>query len=70
MLNQLKSHASVRLYKDEPITDKTFYEMLHAAQHAASSNFAQAYSVIRVKDPVKKDWSMPQNFIKRIVSPD
>lgn len=55
MLDQLKSHASVRLYKDEPITDKTFHEMLHAAQHAASSNFAQAYSVIRVKGPVKKD---------------
>lgn len=55
MLDLLKSHSSVRLYKDEPISDEIFYEMLHAAQHAASSNFVQAYSVIRVKDSVKKN---------------
>lgn len=55
MLDLLKSHKSVRIYKEEPISDKTFHEMLHAAQHAASSNFVQAYSVIRVKDPVKKN---------------
>lgn len=55
MLDLLTSHASVRKYKDVPISDETFHEMLHAAQHAASSNFVQAYSVIRVKDPVKRD---------------
>lgn len=55
MLDLLKSHASVRKYKDEPISDETFHELLHAAQHAASSNFVQAYSVVRVKDPVKRD---------------
>lgn len=55
MLDLLTSHASVRKYKDEPISDETFHKMLHAAQHAASSNFAQAYSVIQVKDPVKRD---------------
>ncbi|MBD8005653.1 oxygen-insensitive NADPH nitroreductase [Bacillus norwichensis] len=54
MLDLLRSHASVRKYKDVPISDETFHEMLHAAQHAASSNFVQAYSVIRVKDQVKR----------------
>ncbi|GIN94460.1 NADPH-dependent oxidoreductase [Siminovitchia terrae] len=55
MLDLLRSHASVRKYKDVPISDETFHEMLHAAQHAASSNFVQAYSVIRVKDQVKRN---------------
>src|SRR5699024_10961551 len=54
MLSLLKSHASVRKYKDEPISDEEFHELLHAAQHAATSNFVQAYSVIQVKDEDKK----------------
>jgi len=54
MLNILKSHTSVRDYQNVPISDQEFYELIHAAQHAASSNFAQAYSVIHVKDPKKK----------------
>lgn len=54
MLDLLKSHRSVRKYKDEQITDEQFHELLSAAQHAASSNFVQAYSVIQVKDEEKK----------------
>lgn len=54
MLDLLKNHRSVRKYKDEPITDEQFHELLHAAQHAASSSFVQAYSVIQVKDEEKK----------------
>ncbi|HLR71597.1 MAG TPA: NADPH-dependent oxidoreductase [Pseudogracilibacillus sp.] len=54
MLEILTSHASVRRYKNEPISDEVFHRLLHAAQHAASSNFVQAYSVIQVKDPEKK----------------
>lgn len=55
MLQLLKSHTSVRDYTDEPISDETFYDMIEAAQHAASSNFVQAYSVIRVRDEKKKE---------------
>ncbi|WP_404314611.1 oxygen-insensitive NADPH nitroreductase [Bacillus lumedeiriae] len=54
MLDLLKSHVSVRKYKEEPISDETFFELLEAAQHAASSHFVQAYSVIRVKDREKQ----------------
>lgn len=54
MIDLLKSHQSIRKYKNEPISDQTFHQMLHAAQHAASSNFIQAYSVIQVKDEEKK----------------
>src|SRR5690625_3346559 len=55
MLQLLKSHTSVRDYTDEPISDETFFDMIEAAQHAASSNFVQAYSVIRVQDETKKE---------------
>lgn len=54
MIDLLTSHASVRKYTDEPISDETFHRLLHAAQHAASSHFVQAYSVIQVKDEEKK----------------
>lgn len=54
MLDVLKSHTSVRQYTNEEITDETFYELLNAAQHAASSNFIQAYSVIEITDPKVK----------------
>lgn len=55
LLDLLKSHTTVRDYEDTPISDETFKEMLHAAQHASSSHFVQAYSVIQVKDPAKKE---------------
>lgn len=54
MIDLLKSHASVRKYTDEQISDEVFYELLEAAQHAASSHFVQAYSVVRVKDEEKR----------------
>ncbi|KKB35102.1 oxygen-insensitive NADPH nitroreductase [Bacillus thermotolerans] len=54
MLDLLKSHASVRKYTDEPISDETFLELMETAQHAASSHFVQAYSVIRIKDEEKR----------------
>lgn len=54
MLQLMKAHTTVRKYTDEPISDDTFHQLIEAAQHAASSNFVQAYSVIQVKDETKK----------------
>ncbi|KAB7708610.1 oxygen-insensitive NADPH nitroreductase [Bacillus aerolatus] len=54
MFDLLKSHASVRKYTNEQISDETFRDLLEAAQHAASSHFVQAYSVVRVKDSEKR----------------
>jgi len=53
VLNLLQNHASVRKYKDTKIPNETLHNMIHAAQHAASSHFVQAYSVIRVTDKDK-----------------
>lgn len=55
MIDLLKKHASVRLYKDEPLSKEVVTELVQAGQHAASSNFVQAYSVIHVTDPAKRE---------------
>ncbi|MBD7983860.1 oxygen-insensitive NADPH nitroreductase [Sporosarcina sp. Sa2YVA2] len=54
VINLLKSHASVRDYKDIPLTKEDVAELVQAGQHAASSNFVQAYSVIYVTDDTKR----------------
>ncbi len=51
VLQMMKKHVSVRKYKSEPISEETIEHLVEAAQHAASSNFVQAYSVIAVTDP-------------------
>ncbi|MEK4026582.1 oxygen-insensitive NADPH nitroreductase [Mammaliicoccus sciuri] len=54
VIELLTSHASVRRYKDEPITKETVTELVRAGQHAASSHFVQACSVIYVTDTEKR----------------
>ncbi|RFU66015.1 oxygen-insensitive NADPH nitroreductase [Peribacillus glennii] len=54
-LDLLKGHTSIRKYKQEDISMDMLKELLNSAQHAASSNFVQAYSVICVTDKEKKD---------------
>lgn len=54
ILSLMNSHTSVRNFKDYPISDETLHELIKAGQSAASSNFIQAYTVIRVKDPEKR----------------
>src|SRR5699024_2026634 len=53
MIEVLKSHTSVRKYKDEPISKDEINRLLAAAQHASTSHFVQAYSVIHVTDAEK-----------------
>ncbi|PIC65047.1 oxygen-insensitive NADPH nitroreductase [Sporosarcina sp. P13] len=54
VINLLTSHSSVRRYKDEPISRETVVELIKAGQHAASSHFVQACSVIYVTDTEKR----------------
>lgn len=51
----LRKHSSVRKYKDYTLTKEEVYELVETAQHAASSHFVQAYSVIWVSDEKKKE---------------
>ena len=50
VLNLLSSHTSIRTYKNTKISKEEVFELISAAQHAASSHFVQAYSVIWVTD--------------------
>lgn len=51
----LTAHASVRKYKDYTLSKKELHEIILAGQHAASSNFVQAYSVIHVTEKEKRE---------------
>jgi FMN reductase (NADPH) len=46
----LKRHRSVRQFTPECVSDEMVYAIIEAAGWAATSNFIQAYSVIRVRD--------------------
>jgi len=48
VIDLLKNHRSIRQFKDEPISDAMLKSIIESAEHAATSNFIQAYSIIRV----------------------
>lgn len=50
VLNLLSSHTSIRTYKKTKLSKEEVFELISVAQHAASSHFVQAYSVIWVTD--------------------
>lgn len=50
VIQLLTSHTSVRSYTEEQLSKETVRELISAGQHAASSHFVQAYSVIHLTD--------------------
>ena len=50
----LKSHRSIRKFKDKKIDENLLNEIIRAGQAAASSSFLQGVSIIRITDPVKR----------------
>lgn len=50
VIELLKSHRSVRTYAPKPVSDNLIRTIIESAQNAATSNYIQAYSVIRVRD--------------------
>jgi len=51
----LSSHTSIRRYKNKEISNEEIRKLISVAQHAASSHFVQAYSVIWVTDQQAKE---------------
>ncbi len=47
-IKTMKSHKSIRKYKDLLISEEIILELIRAGQGASTSNFAQAYSIIRI----------------------
>jgi nitroreductase len=55
ILQFLNSHGSVRRYTDQPVTDEQLGRIIEIAQRAPTSSNLQAYSIIVVRDPHKKE---------------
>lgn len=53
-INLLKSHRSIRKFKNQSVEDKKVKEIIECAQSASTSNNIQAYSIIRVNDKEKR----------------
>ncbi len=49
-IETMKSHKSIRKYKNIPISKEIIHELILAGQSASTSNFAQAYSLIQVNN--------------------
>ena len=53
-IDLMRSHRSIREFSDREVDDETLRTIIAAAQCAATSPFGQAYTVIRVQDPGKR----------------
>ncbi|WP_040214542.1 oxygen-insensitive NADPH nitroreductase [Clostridium polynesiense] len=53
-INLLKSHRSIRKYKNQPIEEEKIKAVIECAQSASTANFVQAYTIIRVNDMEKR----------------
>lgn len=49
VIELLKNHRSIRQFTAEPVSDLTVRDIIDAAGWSATSNFVQAYTVIRVR---------------------
>ena len=54
-LELLAAHRSIRRYRDEPLDDRAVETAVRAAQMASSSSNVQAYSLLRVRDPQRRE---------------
>ena len=54
LIEELLNHRSVRAYLPDPVTDAELAAMIAAAQSASSSSNLQAWSVVAVRDPVRR----------------
>lgn len=53
-IETILNHRSIRNFKNEPLTDEQIRTIVQSAQAASTSSYIQAYTIIGVKDPVKK----------------
>jgi nitroreductase len=51
VLALLRAHRSIRKFRNDPIDESLFRQIMEAGQAAATSSFLQGATVIRVRDP-------------------
>lgn len=54
VIEVMKQHRSIRKFQAKPVEENLIRAVLEAAQHASTSNFVQAYTIVNVKDPEKR----------------
>jgi nitroreductase len=54
-LDRLLAHRSVRAYRSDPLPPGTLEVLIAAAQSASTSSNLQAFSVVAVEDPARRD---------------
>ena len=68
VMTLLKKHCSVRSFTPKAVSDETVSAIIETASCAATSNFIQAYSVIRVRDEQTRkqiaDLAGPQRWVE------
>ncbi len=55
VISLMKKHRSIRKFREQEVEEQILEEIIHAGRHSATSSFLQTYSVIRVKDPLKRE---------------
>ncbi|QBP41916.1 oxygen-insensitive NADPH nitroreductase [Paenisporosarcina antarctica] len=55
VIELIRSHSSVRSYTEKQLSREEVSELVEIAQHAATSHFVQAYSVVWVTDKEKRE---------------
>jgi nitroreductase len=68
-IDLIRSHRSIRKFSDRVVDDATLKTIIEAAQCAATSHFVQAYTIIRVQNPGKRQaiarLAGPQVWVER-----
>jgi nitroreductase len=54
VIELLKNHRSIRKFKDKPIDENLFIQLILSGQASASSSFLQGVTIMRVTDPAKR----------------
>jgi nitroreductase len=55
VLTAIASHRTVRRYADTPLDDELVRRVVTAARQAATSSNVQAYALLRVRDPARRE---------------
>ena len=55
VLKLMSNHRSIRSYKEKDVPNEMIEDIVKAAQWASTSSNLQAYSIIMIKDPIRKE---------------
>ncbi|AJO21533.1 oxygen-insensitive NADPH nitroreductase [Weizmannia coagulans] len=54
IIETILNHRSIRHYEDRPLSDEQIRLIVESAQAAATSHFVQAYTILGIQDPGRK----------------